>query len=401
MAKTKLIRKDWPKVRRFTKKGNTYYEVDCRAVHWTGQQKFSFKEKNHALERAKEIGDAVKKHGFDALNNISGQLTNQRLNQLSDTLSQHGKTIDDAGKFYIAHLEAEKAKENSLLISELCQLWYDDKLKKKSLRKPTLTAIRSHRNLFSRDFSTDRILTISRQNIDIVVGSLKKADGSLASDQTRRNYLSYLRQFFNWCIKNEYTDKNPANNVDVTVVSKQPDFLTLDQCQHLLKLVQTDPHCSLVGYISLCLFAGLRPTEAQQLTWKDIELEYNSIVIDPRITKVKKGRRVDISSNLKSWLQSLKQSDDLIPADFRRKNKSFRKAYAETIIKLSPDVLRHTYATFWLSKYSDRNKLSELMGNSPSVIGKHYLRHPNQTDTEKFWKLSPVDPKVEEFFEIK
>ena len=126
MAKTKLIRKDWPKVRRFTKKGNTYYEVDCRSVNWTGKPRYSRKEKNQALALAKEIGDAVKKSGFDAVNNISNQLTNQRLNQWNDALGQHGKTIDDAGKFYLGHLEAEKAKENSLLISELCQLWYDD-----------------------------------------------------------------------------------------------------------------------------------------------------------------------------------------------------------------------------------------------------------------------------------
>ena len=403
MAKTKLIRKDWPKVRRFTKKGNTYYEVDCRSVHWTGQKKFSFKEKSQALKRANEIGEAAKKHGFDALNNISNHLADRRLTQLNDDLGLHGKTIDDAAKFYLDHLATAQTKENSPLISKLCEQWFTDKSTnvKKQLRAATLRGIRSHANQFSEDFTTKRIGTITYQEMNTVVDNLKQADGSSITDQTRRNYVSYLRQFLNWCIKNDYTEKNDAKKIEVQVLAKPPKSLTLSQCRDLLKVAQTRVHKPLLGYISICVFAGLRPTEAELLTWDKIEFEHDAIVITPDTTKTKRGRRVELSANLKTWLDAIDRNSPLIPTGFRLRARSLRKSFSRKHGKWTPDVLRHTYATFWLSKYENRNKLAEQMGNSAEVIGKSYLSLATKADAEMFWKLTPIAPKVEQFFEIK
>ena len=54
MAKNKLLRNEFPKVRQITKNGNFYYEVDCRRHDWNGKKKFTFKS------RAKAYGKAVK-----------------------------------------------------------------------------------------------------------------------------------------------------------------------------------------------------------------------------------------------------------------------------------------------------------------------------------------------------
>ncbi len=395
MSKNVLLRTDFPRVRRYTKNSNIYYEVDCRCVDWKGQKKFSFTNKIQALERARLISDEVKQNGFNSINKLSQQLSDERLNQWNLQLEQHGKSIDDAVHHYIEFLHQKSARENVPLVSEICAKWchYKSTNPKTQLRLRTVQSIRRYATIFAQDFFTQRMTTITRNDVEAVVDALKKKNGCSVSQRTRKHYLGHLRQFFNWSIRQGYAEKNVANHIEVQVPFTSPTFLTLAQCQQLLNLVQTEPHRPLVGYIALCLFAGLRPTEAEQLTWNNIEMDHDSIVITHDITKTKRGRRVEISSNLKCWLQTLNSNADIIPANFKRRIDPFRREFSMTAIKWSTDVLRHTYATFWLSKYSDRNKLAELMGNSPAIIGKHYLAHVNRSDAEEFWKLAPM-PKV-------
>lgn len=123
MSKNKLMRIEFPKVRKIIKKGNTYYEVDCRTVRWTGQKKFSFKHKRDALEMARKIANEVNQHGFDPINNFSQQLSDKHLSRWNDELGKHGKTTEDAFEFYINHLQQKSSKENSPLISDLCSQW--------------------------------------------------------------------------------------------------------------------------------------------------------------------------------------------------------------------------------------------------------------------------------------
>ncbi len=401
MSNNKLLRIEFPKVRKIVKKGNTYYEVDCRSVHWQGQPKFTRSKKREALDLARQIAEQVRQHGIASTSSQSQQLSDDRLNHWTAQVKEHGgDSIADAVKLFVENGQKKAETSNSPLISELALKWFEDKStdSKKKLRQQTISGIRKHANQFAKHFANFRVGTVTLKDLEAVEDSLTKEDGTPLNQQTRRNYVNYLRQFFNWCIRKEYTDKNPADNIQITVPPKEPTFLTVAQCQQLLELVQSDTHRPLVGFITSCLFAGLRPAEAERLSWNEIEFDHDSIVITADITKTKRGRRVEIPKNLKQWLEGLDKTQDLIPANMKRRIAAFRNEVSKTITRWTPDVLRHTYATFWLSKHNNRAKLAELMGNTESIIGKHYLRHPNKVDTATFWSLVPTNPKAEEFF---
>jgi integrase len=54
-----------------------------------------------------------------------------------------------------------------------------------------------------------------------------------------------------------------------------------------------------------------------------------------------------------------------------------------------PDVLRHSYASHWLPAYKNEHDLAQQMGNSPSVIHRHYRGLVTESEAKRYWAISP------------
>ena len=80
----------------------------------------------------------------------------------------------------------------------------------------------------------------------------------------------------------------------------------------------------MVPYIAICAFAGLRPTEAAKLDWKDINLETAQIEVKARHAKTRRHRLVPIQPNLLAWLTIYRKEAGRIGFSRRK----FREAYA-------------------------------------------------------------------------
>ena len=83
-------------------------------------------------------------------------------------------------------------------------------------------------------------------------------------------------------------------------VSKKdnPKFLTVPQLTALLN--QADP--SLIPYLTICAFAGLRSAEAKSLSWQQVDLKRNLITVPEQISKTGEERKIPIPPNLAAWL---------------------------------------------------------------------------------------------------
>lgn len=53
------------------------------------------------------------------------------------------------------------------------------------------------------------------------------------------------------------------------------------------------------------------------------------------------------------------------------------------------DILRHTYASFWLSLHGDRPRLAEYLGNSVDVVRGHYRKAIPPKEAERYWNTRP------------
>lgn len=235
-------------------------------------------------------------------------------------------------------------------------------------------------------FPDTPLTRLDRRTVNRVIVGLIQKNGEPVTSQTRRNVLTKLKQFLNSCVSQELVSSNPAQTLSVSVVSRVPEVYTLDEVHRLLEVVQREPHRSLISYVTLGLFAGLRPTEAQRLTWNDFHWDHSVLSISPDRTKVKRARLVELQSVLLDWLNRVPRDQPLIPVGFPRRLKSYQRTLQ---IRWIPDGLRHSFATYWLGVHQDRNWLAQLMGNSPTIIGRHYLKPVSRSDGQRFWLMHP------------
>jgi hypothetical protein len=63
----KTLRKEWPRVRQYTKAGNIYFSVDLRKKHYQGQKWKNFTSRDKALEFASDLAKKVAKSGIDSI----------------------------------------------------------------------------------------------------------------------------------------------------------------------------------------------------------------------------------------------------------------------------------------------------------------------------------------------
>ena len=388
----KLIRKTWPKIRLVTIKGGKFYRVDARRVGTNGKQE-TFKFQKDAEKRAAEIEKHFSTNGSEGLA-FPVEIRGMALTA-TNLLQPYGKTIIQAAEFYKAHLNDQKKRQDSALVSVLANAWHTEKKsgKQKKLREDTLRGIYEVSEVLKKEFGDRRIL-------DLTTPDLRKyLDEQKVGLRRKFNLRSLLSQFFNWCISHEYLKENPAapirihvNTTDVAIFTPSEALGLLKKCEKSFK--------DLLLYHAISLFAGLRPNECRLLKWEQIHLEEKTITVLAETSKTKETRNVPIEATLMAWLEEYKPAKlkgSIIPhQNFIKRAQAFHSALGYKGNGENPeapdwpqDVMRHSYGSYWLAKYKQRAVLAEHMGNTVEMIKKHYKRVVSKADFTEFWRIVP------------
>jgi integrase len=126
----------------------------------------------------------------------------------------------------------------------------------------------------------------------------------------------------------------------------------------------------LTPWLTVGMFAGLRPEEAKRLEWLDIDFGRKHIDLPARKAKGRKRRIIPLEPNLIEWLAPYRPAsgEGKIVQNFRWKFQAFAKA-----ANYSPwpkDCLRHSYASYHLAKFENFGKTAEYMGHrSAQMLG--------------------------------
>lgn len=392
-SKNVVLRKTFPRVIKTEDKrrGLVRYIVDTRK-NGKGERLFFEREKD-ALGRAKELAQELPvDRGLGIVLSSELRAMAQKCNA---KLAPLGKNIEDATNFYIQYLTELKAKEESLTVEKLAIEWFTEKKagKRKSLRRDTLESIEEATKTLRKHFGARRILEVTEEELVAYLESLN------AGHRRRFNVRSLFSQFFNWCKSRKHIRENPLDYYKITVPKKEPAVLQLQCCERLAALISTK-YENVGLYTVLCLFAGIRPRECEQLRLEDINIQDRVIHIRMARAKTHEGRDVRIEDNLLLWIAhfskgrttgavvrraNLRTQLEHLRADLGFKVRG-RNSMAE---KWPEDVLRHTYASNWLSVHKDRPRLAEYMGNSPRIIGQKYQKPVLEKDAKRFWQIVP------------
>lgn len=189
---------------------------------------------------------------------------------------------------------------------------------------------------------------------------------------TIARHVSSIRSFFRFLKKRRLIEENPALLLALPKIPKQlPKFLTLDEIDHLLSATQMARDLAIM---ELLYASGLRVQELVNLNIGDIDFEQRLARV---LGKGKKERIVPIGRKAVAALSHyLKGRQARGGAVFlnrfggRLTERSVERLLEKMALKaglsqrLTPHMLRHTFATHMMNAGADLRVIQELLGHA-------------------------------------
>ena len=183
-----------------------------------------------------------------------------------------------------------------------------------------------------------------------------------------------LSNFFNFCIKKGYIDKNPCDGIKKLNELSRLKTLSDDDIE---KLINGSTNKLTKDIITFLIYTGCRKGEALNLKWDDVDLQNNVIAI--KGTKTKYDRYIPISKPLKSLLSGINKNQDCLYVfnrngvkltDFKR---SFHTACRNAGFKdMHIHDLRHVFASKMVMNGTSLYITGELLGHRTTQMTKRY-----------------------------
>ncbi len=189
-----------------------------------------------------------------------------------------------------------------------------------------------------------------------------------AAFSTSRQYNKgriFLSGFFNFAIRNDWLLKNPIALVQPKrVVETEIKPLSLPQIKSLLAAAESPTHRECAAALFIMLWAGIRPKEITRMKWGDIDLEEAVISVRPQNSKTGGARHIEIHPPLNRRLKTRIRPPEtpICPPDWGRKWKRLRDDAGFKGIWVN-DVLRHTFASYYMKHFKNIVKLQSEMGH--------------------------------------
>jgi len=186
--------------------------------------------------------------------------------------------------------------------------------------------------------------------------------------------LAELKKILTFCVKNDYLQNLPIIERFRVKMKRKPERLEEKE----LELLQKIPNKKIASCIQFMLMTGMRPKEARNLKWQDIDFEKKTLNIISQ-NKNKPGRIIPIYPKLETFLLELKElyfTDTIFVLPYRISqsfNRAMRLEAKKIGVKLNPYALRKTFGSIMAEKNVDRGKLALIMGNSIKIGEDHYI----------------------------
>ena len=225
-----------------------------------------------------------------------------------------------------------------------------------------------------------------------------------ATYNIRRNYL---RQFFDWCLREGIFAENPLQGLKKRKDDGRAANLDADTLTRLLALPDTSTFAGLRDYalLLLTLDTGIRPKEAFSLFIADMNLRSLEVYIRSEVAKTKISRTLPISPVTAEAVRSLTASrhpawGDNVPVFSSAEGTPLRndtwgdrlERYSRQLgVKVYPYALRHAFALQFLRNGGHALALQKTMGHADLTMTKRYVALTQQDLREQHAIASPLN----------
>lgn len=258
------------------------------------------------------------------------------------------------------------------------------------------------------DYLNDNHLDYKKINIDMIRNYLKYLDSLKYKKNSISKNLSSLRSYYKFLTEEKVVLTNPFKNISNPKKDKKlPDFLNYEEINKLFDSADTKTPLGLRNrcILELLYDTGIRVSELVNLKINDIEFDKKAINI---LGKGKKERIVYYGDYLqevlekyindsRKYLLNNKLSEYLILNNNGSKITTrgveyiIDKMVNEAAIKhkISPHVLRHTFATHMLNGGADIKSIQQLLGHESLSTTGIYTHITNDVLRQEYLKNHP------------
>lgn len=200
---------------------------------------------------------------------------------------------------------------------------------------------------------------------------------------TRRNWRRDLGILFAYAAKQGYAASNPIDGIERPAVSdSEIKVLSVPEASKLLNNADEGAR----PILAIGLFAGLRMSEILALNWEEVDLYDRTITVQGRKAKTRQRRVVTISDNLHGWLA-------MSPAE-EKTGRVWKQGFwgwynRRLALDVPRNALRYSFGSYHFALYKNENLTAAEMGNSPSMVFRHYRAVVTPLAAKAYWQLSP------------
>ena len=272
---------------------------------------------------------------------------------------------------------------------------YINLLEQKRYSENTISIYKSYFADFIRYFKDKDPEKISKESINSYILNLIKENNISSSQQNQRiNAIKFYYEKVLGRQKEYYDIERPKS------VSTLPNVLSISEIKQMIDNTKNIKHKCI---ISLLYSAGLRRSELINLEINDILSGQMQIKIGN--SKGNKDRYVGLSTHLLQLLREYYR--EFNPKKWLIEGQKGGKYSAESVLrvvknsakrarisrKVTPHMLRHSFATHHLESGTDLRYIQEFLGHSSSKTTEIYT-HVAKTDISKF--KNPLDSMYED-----
>ena len=376
----------WPRIVDYRKSRLRCFMVDGRR-RGAGRREY-FRKASDAKTRAEQLATERENHGTAALNFPTAERV--MAVECRELLAPWNRTIRDAAVHYVAWLKADAARSKSPLVRECVARFLDSRqleVERGDLAPRSLVEFRHCCAHLVAAVGDLRIVELDAEAVRTYLDSFPVAA------RTRLNIRLRLSKFFSFCVTKKWIATNPCAEIKIKVRRHEVVVLTVEEAEHLLRRAEASKFRDvLVPYVALCLFGGLRPFEARQLKWKNINLEAGHLHVLASTSKRRESRYVHLEPALVAWLTPYAKTNrvGVCGPNFRKQFDSLLTAAGYGKERPWPqDCLRHTAASMLLTLKRNRALVAEELGTSVEVLRRFYRQPILRADALRFWALAP------------
>lgn len=347
-----------------------------------------FPTKGKAQAEAAERNNKLRRLGQD-----SAKVDNSLIVMAAEGAAQlapFGKTIRDAIRHYLTHINQAS---NSVSVSELCNIVRAEFAFRLANQGATLRHKRtmdSELKKFEARFGDRPIKTLSGNEIKEWLMGLEIAP------KTRIKIFGYIRNAYGIAVREGLLDTHPFEKVENFIRNKKseaPPFpLTPEEAQRLLDAAEP----SVLPFIAVGMFAGLRTSERDLIEWKHFHLDDAEPYIDiPKsISKTGERRLVPVQPALMAFLAPfVKKQGRIVPltcnGNVAYQNAWERSVKAAGLWPWSENRLRDSFVSYRYRATGSAETTAEEDGHSVQVMVDSYRKLVTKEAAEKFWAIVP------------